>query len=93
MIDIEKLKTTPLYASMQESDEVQLVHIMLRSSRWEEYERPENYPLWLPKDALCFFEHFFRKSITENRIAEVFSCLQKEGIVRKSGKLGYCLME
>jgi hypothetical protein len=92
MNDIERLKGMPLGENRDASDAVQLLHMMLKAGRWGAHERPENYPMWRPEDAIYHFGHFFYKHVDEERIEAAFLELQKAGLVRKTDG-GYILVE
>jgi hypothetical protein len=90
---VKRLREVTLGATIAEPIEVQLLHIMIRSERWADHERPENYPVWRPEDPEYHFDHFFHKKVSPERAEKAFRALQKKGLVRKSGSLGYCLVE
>ena len=89
----KRLDTSLLSTSKHATDAVQLLHIMIRSVAWAPYERPENYPVWRPEDPIYHFSQFFGKAVDEERMAIAFLCLQKDGLVRKSGEQGFVLAE
>ena len=92
VIDVERLKGMALCKNQDASDAVQLLHLMFRAGAWSAHERPENFPLWRPEDAVYHFDQFFCKHVDAERIETAFLELQKGGLVKRTDG-GYVLVE
>jgi hypothetical protein len=87
-----KLKDLPCYESKGAPLEQRLLHIMLRAENWGAAERPENFPMWWPKDFAYHLSNFFHSNESPTEIEEALVQLQKDGTAWRTDG-GWCVVE
>jgi hypothetical protein len=88
---VGKLKDLPCYESKEAPLDQRLLHIMLRAKNWGAAERPENFPLWWPKDFAYHLSNFFQSYETPAEIEKALVQLQKDGTVKRTDG-GWCVV-